>query len=461
MNFHNIFLFLIFYTCIYYKKHVYVPKIYSNNPVIRKLKLHIIYPFYFLPFGFLQTIFQLIRRIEIRNSKKRTIKIKIGDEAILILDEYVVDGVGEGEVRRVDQGEVDQGQVDEGWEVDQGQVDEGTWHMQHIVHTVSASTTHAVHMNSVHSPPPNHPHSPNLNHPHTPIFNHPHTPILNHPHSPNITINHPHSPILNHTLNITHPNHNVLLVHGLNGSGTSSYIKGMANTFLNRNCRVFCFNARGVNSIPKCNIFSHIGLISDIKIIVEYILRNYKGNLSLIGFSLGSNWVAKLLSEFDNSRILMGIAVCCPFDFCFLNSYFDNGILKRPIKYFMLNNYKRYIKKSIKDKEVAINLDKCRNLIEIDTIMLNSIGISDINAFYNSSSCIYTIKNIKKPFLFINTEDDPIIPAAVIPFQECINNSNTGIIILKGGHLGFFTNSAETMAEKICGDFFDLCRADA
>ncbi|MCA9750471.1 MAG: hypothetical protein KC414_15275, partial [Romboutsia sp.] len=72
---------------------------------------------------------------------------------------------------------------------------------------------------------------------------------------------------------------NILLIHGLNGSSNSTYIRGMTNVFLRRNCRVFCLNARGSLIPPKSNNFNHIGFTSDLKIATEYILNNFKGSL--------------------------------------------------------------------------------------------------------------------------------------------------------------------------------------
>lgn len=244
---------------------------------------------------------------------------------------------------------------------------------------------------------------------------------------------------------------NVLLIHGLNGTADSTYIKGMANVFLKKRCRVFCYNARGALHPPKSNIFSHHGLTSDIKFTVEYILKNNTGNLILIGFSLGSNWVAKLLGEYHNIRIIAGIAVCCPFDYLYLHKYYKHS-QSRFINYLLTKNYKRYIKRSMINPP---DFSKCKYIEDVDKVLLDFIGENDLYDFYKTSSCIGYIKKIKIPFLFINTLDDPIIPKEVIPIKLCLKNKNTGIILLKGGHLGFFTNNKNTMAEEIIEKFYD------
>lgn len=246
---------------------------------------------------------------------------------------------------------------------------------------------------------------------------------------------------------------NVLLIHGLNGSSKSTYIMGMAKVFLKRGCRVFCYNARGAQIPPKSNLFSHHGLTSDVRFTVEHILDVYGGNLSLVGFSLGSNWVTKFLGEYSHPRLRMGVSICCPFDFAFLNEHFRaEYYITKFVNYCMSRNYKRYLRKSMLE---AVDLNGCHYLDEIDTALLGILGKDDLAEFYRENSCISYISKITVPCLFISASDDPVIPAKVIPFEACIENINTGVILLKGGHLGFFTNCKETMAEIITGEFYD------
>ncbi|KAI5151590.1 hypothetical protein ENBRE01_2241 [Enteropsectra breve] len=251
---------------------------------------------------------------------------------------------------------------------------------------------------------------------------------------------------------------NVLLLHGLNGSSQSSYIKGMANVFLEKNCRVFCYNARGTKIPPKSNLFSHIGLTSDLKTAVEHILNNYEGALSLIGFSLGSNWVGKFLGEYSNPRLVLGMGICCPFDFMFLYTYFNSGFFTKLVENFMTKKYIKYIKRTM--KVPLENLEKLRDIKEIDRCLLKVFKAASIEEFYGSGSCKTYLKDIKIPMLFINTVDDPIIPREAIPFDEISKNENIGLILAKGGHLGFFTNKKHTMVEVLASSFYDLAIKD-
>lgn len=253
--------------------------------------------------------------------------------------------------------------------------------------------------------------------------------------------------------------YNVLLIHGLNGSSKSSYIKGMANTFLKRDCRIFCFNARGSGGLePTTNIFSHVGLFSDVKIIIKHILDNYEEDLCIMGFSMGSNWLATAMGDLNfeeskSNRIKFCVGVCCPFDFLKLMDCMNKNWYLRIIQLFLTNNYKRYVQRTTVDK---ITLKGCKKLRDVDLKLKEITGIDFSDDYYKNSSCRLHLHNIKCPFLFLNTSDDPVIPEEVIPIEDCIKNPNISLIIIKGGHLGFFTNGKKTMAEIIIERYFDI-----
>ncbi|KAI4292410.1 hypothetical protein PAPHI01_1684 [Pancytospora philotis] len=382
-----IFVFLLMmHTFFYYRRHVYVPKTFSKHPVIRAMGFKRVYPHYLLPFGFVQSVYQLFRRIRIvRGAKHASVILAVSSDADVYIDIYEMaqDAGPAGGAHAADHAALVQVRLTKGAPLSTGAAAE--------------------------KPPEARACAPPIR-------------------------------------------HNVLLIHGLNGTSRSTYIKGMANVFLKKNCRVFCYNARGALIPPRSNLFSHIGLTSDIKATVEHILANYPGYVSLVGFSMGSNWVAKFLGEYSHERVIMGVSVCCPFDFNYLKQYYGStSLYARFINYSMSRNYKRYLRRSM---QKPLNLSHCRFLEDIDRALLQIYQTEELDDFYRENSCITYLHKISTPMLFINTIDDPVIPHTVIPFETCLANPNLGIVMLKGGHLGFFTNGRETMAETVVSEFF-------
>lgn len=451
------------YNVLYFKKLPHRPKIHSHNSSIKEIYLNLIYPPYFLPHGLLHTIYQLYRRINIiKESRRYDVVLQMEDEAKILIEIFEPFSIGSsGKMRahvarrmlamilymtvgifrilldvtikvsksrsdillfiprvlkrrkRLRRSEEEKGEKKcvandkvksngRKWLLFKKK-EEGGIHFErrYWVDAQESQSSDSVQFES-----------------------------------------------------------NVLLVHGLNGSSSSSYIKGMANVFLRKNCRVFCFNARGSKLPPTTNVFSHIGLTSDIRSTVDYILKNYSGDLTLIGFSMGANWVANFLAGYeDRQRIRMGISVCCPFDFYKLRSIFQmTSFYKRFINYFMTRNYKRYIKKSTVDR---LWFKDTTFLHEVDAKLFEITGMDMSDDFYKQNSCVRILDRIDRPFLFLNSSDDPVIPENIIPFDICRRNENISLVILKGGHLGFFTNGKETTAEIIISRYFDIVTAQS
>ncbi len=72
-----------------------------------------------------------------------------------------------------------------------------------------------------------------------------------------------------------------------------------------------------------------------------------------------------------------------------------------------------------------------------ERVLIKIEGIKSLEEYYEMSSCIERMKNVKIPLFFISAEDDPIIGNKVIPIEHC--NENIMIGVTKGGgHLCYF-----------------------
>ena len=68
------------------------------------------------------------------------------------------------------------------------------------------------------------------------------------------------------------------------------------------------------------------------------------------------------------------------------------------------------------------------------------LGYENIEDYYEKGDLRKDIEKISIPFLSWFTEDDPIIPVNIIPFDSFQKNSNTVTIVSEhGGHLGLFS----------------------
>lgn len=254
---------------------------------------------------------------------------------------------------------------------------------------------------------------------------------------------------------------NVLLVHGFNGSGNSSYMRGMTGHLSREGYRVFCFNARGIKSKLVNPIFFHIGWTEDLRVAVAFILDNYAGTLEIFGFSMGANWVTKFFGEERlDPRIIRGGAVCLPFDFAKIGMHFLKNAYTRFYNKLLTRNFVRYMnrnKEMFRSAGYDVEMVKqCANMQQIDLMVTAKIfGIKDVDEYYRDQSCRNYIAKICVPFIILNAYDDPIVPAFSIDKTLCLQNENILLVIAhRGGHLGFLSNRlGRTWSEDVLVDF--------
>ncbi len=244
---------------------------------------------------------------------------------------------------------------------------------------------------------------------------------------------------------------NILLVHGINGSSKSSSIKFLTEIFLSMNYRVICYNSRGVLNKIKYKDFAHVGQICDIIKTVDFIAANYSGRISVLGLSMGANRITKYMASSPHPKVISACAICNPFDYFFLLKHFShNSIYRKIMKKFGTFLYQTYIK-NVSGSGVNGN-----SIEEIDGATAIKYNYNSLEEFYYDCSSTNFISKIKKPILFISSEDDPLVPIEVVPHKKILANKNCGLVVMKGGHLGFKSLFFKSTIEKILIQYFEL-----
>lgn len=244
--------------------------------------------------------------------------------------------------------------------------------------------------------------------------------------------------------------HTVITLHGLGGSANSKNVRILASHLLKEGHRVLGFSARGTVQKLKTPVFFHIGWNKDLVSTFKYALKTYPGTVSAIGFSLGGHWLTKTFGEIDKHftpeeahRIKGGMAISIPFDFVKISKYMKKPIPMRLYNREFARKIHRFIKKN---KEVyeehgysVPDLLKLNTMHELDMALTAKVfGISDLDDYYYKESCARVVSKIKKPFLILNSKDDPIVPRDTIPINECVKSTHVILgLTERGGHMGF------------------------
>jgi predicted alpha/beta-fold hydrolase len=232
------------------------------------------------------------------------------------------------------------------------------------------------------------------------------------------------------------PRGQVVLLHGLEGSGQSGYMLGLAAAACNAGFVVHRFNFRTCGGTEHlCDTLYHAGLTSDLR----YLLGELPEPAFLVGFSLGGNVAMKLAGELgeEGPRWIRGVAsISGPLDLLASARRIgdpDNRVYEQ-----------RFVKKMrarlvATGRYPASQFAGLRTLHALDDrITAPSFGFGTAECYYRTQSAIGFLDQVRVPVLLVQAKDDTFVPFEM--FERAEVRSNPRIELLApshGGHLGF------------------------
>ena len=237
----------------------------------------------------------------------------------------------------------------------------------------------------------------------------------------------------------------IIVLHGLEGNAQRPYMTGTAKLFTENNIDAVCVNFRGCSGEPNRKYYSyHSGATQDLHEVVQHIIESkHYSEIYIKGFSLGGNVTLKYLDERDNvpSQIKAGIAVSVP---CFLKG---SALELHTFKNILFHDrFKRYLVERLKlkqkqypDKLKVEDINSIKTLNDFDNVYTSKAhGFIDAQDYYEKSSSLQFLNNIKTPTLIINALNDSFLSPECYPVKEAKTNSNLHLEMPNyGGHVGF------------------------
>ena len=254
-----------------------------------------------------------------------------------------------------------------------------------------------------------------------------------------------------------------ILLHGLEGDAQRVYMQGQAKALIKDGWDVAAMNHRGCSGEENRLYLSYnSGRTQDLSELVDHILTQEQySKVALIGFSLGGNLLLKYLGESReiSHKIVAGIAISAPID---LQSSLDFLMKKRNRPYTLVflkdlrNKYKRKMKlfPGVMSKE---KLSQVKTLLDFDNIYTAPAhGFKNAAEYYQKSSALDFLPNIKIPVLILSAANDSFLAPACYPFDVAKHHENIYLEVPKtGGHVGFHVTNAEHYSEVRVLDFLN------
>jgi uncharacterized protein len=237
----------------------------------------------------------------------------------------------------------------------------------------------------------------------------------------------------------------VLLVHGLEGSSDSSYMKGLTGVLNQHGMDSIAMNFRGCSGRTNNQLTSyHSGISADLETVISHLEQQYD-RLILVGFSLGGNVTLKWAGEIvvhTHPKVKGVVGVSVP---CDLNG--SGTELARPKNFIYLRRFLKQLKQKALDKIDrfdAISLDRqaisnASNFMQFDQEFTAPVhGFDSALDYYTKSSCAQFIHYIKIPALIINAKNDSFLNESCYPYSEVSENDLVTMLCPDyGGHVGF------------------------
>lgn len=241
----------------------------------------------------------------------------------------------------------------------------------------------------------------------------------------------------------------IVLLHGLEGSSESGYMLGIAEKAWLSGFNVVRLNQRNCGGTERLTqTLYHSGLSGDIRsVMFELIERDRLPEIFAVGFSMGGNLVLKMAGELADSapsQIRGFIAVAPALD---LAACAD--ALGEPRNFVYQRHFVRGLKRRMRLKTGLFPdifpVDGMRNIRSVrefdELITARFCGFAGADDYYERSSALQLVSQIRKPCMILTSEDDPFVPLSSFSNAAIRENPCIKLLITKhGGHCAFISN---------------------
>lgn len=234
----------------------------------------------------------------------------------------------------------------------------------------------------------------------------------------------------------------VLILHGLEGSLSSPYVKPLIKTLEDANYGIYFMHFRGCSGEPNTLPRSyHSGETEDLQFIVKYLTNKHQRKLcAIIGFSLGGNVLLKWLGEQQSQAAThSAIAISVPFRLEDAAKRMNKGISKIYQRHLISRLQRKYRHKfGIIPSPLVVDIKKLATFSDFDHQVTAPLhGFKSGEDYYQQCSSRPFIKEIKIPTLILHAKNDPFMYPDTAPTIDELAKNVELELSKTGGHVGF------------------------
>ncbi len=236
----------------------------------------------------------------------------------------------------------------------------------------------------------------------------------------------------------------VVLVHGLEGSSDSRYIRGIAMRAFTAGMNVVRMNMRNCGDTDTLTpTLYHSGRSADVGAVVRHFTERFGlSRVALIGYSMGGNLVLKLAGEWGARQPLAAVATVCSV----IDLAPSADALHEPANRiyewkFLRSLMQRFHRKATLFPEIysTSGIGPVRSIREFDQkIVAPYCGFRDADDYYYRVASARVLDRIAVPTFILNACDDPFIRLFPETRAQLMTNPHvTFVETMCGGHCAF------------------------
>lgn len=262
----------------------------------------------------------------------------------------------------------------------------------------------------------------------------------------------------------------LLVLHGLEGSARSHYVRGTLSEFHRRGWAADLLIFRSCGDEPnRARRLYHSGETSDLAFVIDRLTaQDPDVPLCVAGFSLGGNVLLKFLGERGTTvphQLRAAAAVSVPFDLERGSRSIERGFSRVYSHFFVRALRRKAAAKLVRFPDLIApgTLEGVRTLYDFDDRVTAPVhGFASAHDYYSRSSSLGWLGGIRVPTLLLNAMDDPFLPPDVLGRVRELARDIPALeleFVEHGGHVGFVSGRvpwrARYYAESRIADFLE------
>lgn len=238
----------------------------------------------------------------------------------------------------------------------------------------------------------------------------------------------------------------VVLLHGLEGSSDSRYIRGIAARAWAAGMNAVRMNMRNCGGTDELtSTLYHSGRSADVGAVVDYFTERLGlQTVVLVGYSMGGNLVLKLAGEWGIHAPLVAVATVCPVVDLAPSADALHEPRNRAYEWHFLRGLMRRLHRKVELYPGVYHIDgigPVRSIRDFDQkIVAPYCGYRDADDYYYRAASARVIDSIAVPTLILYAKDDPFIRLFPETRQRILANPHIDFVESNhGGHCAFLS----------------------